>query len=548
MLVFAVSGFFVVGSVQPLAAQVSFTSSNLPIVLIETDGREIVDDPKITARMGIIDNGPGALNQVTDVPNNYDGFIGIELRGASSQAFYPKKQYGVETRDADGKSLNVSLLGFPEENDWVLYAPYGDKSLVRNVLTYRLARRMGRYASRTRFCEVVLNGTYQGIFVLMEKIKRDDNRVDVNKLKPDETFGDDLTGGYIIKIDKQSGSEIGGWTSAYPAAYAPEKDVLYQYHDPKPSELVAEQKTYIQNYVAAFEEAMAASTFEDPDVGYPAFIDLDSFVDFVIVNELGKNVDGYRLSTFLYKDKDSKGGKLHAGPVWDFNFAFGNADYYGGADAEGFQFDFAQTSDNFPIPFWWKKLAESETFREALGNRWAALRQGALHEDSLMQSVDAMATLLNEAQARNFERWPILGEYVWPNAFIGQTYAEEVDYLKRWLGARVAWLDANLLAPTTVAAEPSAAVPEGHTMTAAYPNPLRDRAQFTLTVARPQHVAVAVYDVLGRRVARLHNGPLAPGHPHVFAFDAGALPAGLYLIRADGTSFSASQRMVVLRR
>ncbi|MGI9175984.1 MAG: CotH kinase family protein, partial [Rhodothermales bacterium] len=277
------------------------------------------------------------------------------------------------------------------------------------------------------------------------------------------------------------------------------------------------------------------------------YIDLDSFVDFVIVNEIGKNVDGYRLSTFLYKDKDSNGGALHAGPVWDFNLAFGNADYYGGADPEGFQYNFAQTGDNFPIPFWWKKLAESEGFQVALGNRWASLRQGVLHEDSLMQSVDAMATLLDEAQARNFERWPILGEYVWPNAFIGQTYAEEVDYLKGWLGERLAWLDANLPEATVVATEPGADVPEGYTMTAAYPNPFRGRTQFTLTVAQPQHVSVAVYDLLGRRVAHLHDSPLAAGRTHAFAFEAGTLPAGLYLIRAEGTSFSASRRVVVLR-
>ena len=546
MLVFAVSGFFVVGSVQPLAAQVSFTSSNLPIVIIDTDGEDIRNEPKITAQMGIIDNGPGATNQVTDVPNDYDGFIGIERRGASSQALYPKKQYSIETREADGEDLNVKLLGFPKESDWVLYAPYGDKSLMRNVLTYRLARRMGRYASRTRFCEVVLNGTYQGVFVLMEKIKRDDDRVDISKLNPDETSGDDLTGGYIIKIDKQNGSEVEGWTSGYPAAYAPDKDVRYQYHDPEPSELVEEQKTYIQNYIAAFEDAMAASTFEDPDVGYPAFIDLDSFVDFFIVNELGKNVDSYRLSTYLYKDKDSNDGALHAGPVWDFNLAFGNADYYDGADVEGFQYDFAQTGDDFPIPFWWKKLAESEGFREALGNRWVELRQGVLHEDSLMQSIDAMATLLDEAQARNFERWPILGEYIWPNVFVGQTYAEEIDYLKGWLSGRVAWLDANLPGATTVANEPRADVPEGYT-TAVYPNPLHDRAQFTLTLAQPQRVSVAVYDLLGRRVARLHDGTLAAGRTHTFAFEAGTLPAGLYLVRAEGTSFSASRRVVVLR-
>src|SRR5690606_9969158 len=139
----------------------SFTS-NLPIVVIDTQGRAIPDEPKILARMGIIDNGEGVRNSTGDPFNGYDGFVGIEVRGASSQAF-PKKQYAIETRDADGEDVNVSLLGLPGEEDWILQGPYSDKSLMRNVLVYHLARRMGRYASRTRYAEVVLNDEYQGV-------------------------------------------------------------------------------------------------------------------------------------------------------------------------------------------------------------------------------------------------------------------------------------------------------------------------------------------------------------------------------------------------
>ena len=198
----------------PLRAQ-EFTASHLPIVLIDTEGREIVNDPKIEARMRIVDNGPGATNRVTDPPNAYDGFIGIEIRGSSTQMF-PKKQYGVETRDAEGDNLSVTLLGLPKENDWILYAPYTDKSLVRNVLAYTLARRLGRYATRLKWCELVLNGQYAGVYLLFEKIKQDKNRVAITGLDPEDTSGDAVTGGYIVKIDKWEGSGNERWASPHP--------------------------------------------------------------------------------------------------------------------------------------------------------------------------------------------------------------------------------------------------------------------------------------------------------------------------------------------
>lgn len=192
----------------------TFTSSNLPIVVINTNGQTILDEPKITVDIGIIDNGIGQRNNLTDPYNNYSGKAAIEIRGSSSQSF-PKKQYGVELRDAAGNDVSAPLLGLPPEEDWVLFAPYNDKTLMRDVLAYKIARDQGRYAPRTRYCELVLNGQYQGIYVLIEKVKRDNNRVDVNKLDPDENSGNDLTGGYIIKIDKETGSGNGGWTSNY---------------------------------------------------------------------------------------------------------------------------------------------------------------------------------------------------------------------------------------------------------------------------------------------------------------------------------------------
>src|SRR5210317_109968 len=177
--------------------------NKLPKVNLNTNGATIIDEPKIEAQMTI------TVNDIVD----FSGKIGIEIRGSSSQMF-PKKQFGLEIWDEANEGINVSLLGFPEEEDWILYAPYSDKALIRNVLIYDLARDIGRYASRVKFVDVSINGSYNGVYVLMEKLKRDSNRIDLNKLKPEEISGEDLTGGYILKIDKAVGFDEYLYTDA----------------------------------------------------------------------------------------------------------------------------------------------------------------------------------------------------------------------------------------------------------------------------------------------------------------------------------------------
>ena len=149
--------------------EVDFQQTNLPIITINTFGVNIPDEPRIDAQMGIINN-PDGENTITDSFNDYDGKITIEKRGNSSQD-QEKPPYRFETVTDDGNNNNVQLLGLPEENDWVLYAPWSDKSLIRNVLIYELSNDMGRYAPRTRFIELYINEAYKGVYVLMEKIK-----------------------------------------------------------------------------------------------------------------------------------------------------------------------------------------------------------------------------------------------------------------------------------------------------------------------------------------------------------------------------------------
>ncbi len=422
-----------------LTAQSGFTSSNLPIVVIDTDGQTIPDTPRIDAKLGIIWNGENQRNYVTDTFNNYNGDITIEVRGATSQSF-PKKQYAFETVDSLGENNNVSLLGLPTENDWILHAPYSDKSLMRNVLEYKLARDLGWYASRTIYCELILNDEYRGIYILMEKIKRDKNRVDIAKLKTDDITGDELTGGYIIKIDKNEGDDNGGWDSDYPKNSALSDKLFFQYHYPKNSDITIEQKTYIRNFLKEFEAAMESVAYSDSLNGYEKFIDIPSFVDFLILNEICNNVDGYRLSTFMHKDKDSNGGKLKMGPVWDFNLAFGNANYNDAELIEGWRL----LKPYRDIPFWWKKFVYDERFISKLMERWFTLRENELSDNRVLSIIDSITTRVDEAQKRNFEKWDILGEYIWPNFFIGYTYNEEVEYLKSWIVDRLAWMDNNI--------------------------------------------------------------------------------------------------------
>jgi hypothetical protein len=414
-------------------------SSHLPLVFIELENASVIpDEPKIRASLCIIDNGAGEWNHVGDDCNDYDGWIGIEVRGSSS-TFFPKLSYGFETRKADGSNRNVELLGLPQENDWIFHGPYSDKSLLRNVLTYELGRSLGRWAPRTRFCELFLNGQYMGVYVLMEKIKRDKNRVNVAEMSPDDRTGDAITGGYILKIDKFTGTVGFYWQGEF--------GDFIQVHYPRTEDLNAAQRSYVFNFISAFEQSLRQVDFNDGENGYRQYIDLGSFVDFLIINELCKNVDGYRLSTFLYKDRDSRGGgKLHMGPLWDFNLSLGNANYCTGGGTEGWVLNFNQfcPQDNWVINAWWDRMLNDTVFVNALLERWYSLREGPLSDEVVLRQVDRNVAQLGPAADRNHERWETLGNYVWPNDFVADTYEAEIDFLKSWLLDRLAWMDAHL--------------------------------------------------------------------------------------------------------
>jgi hypothetical protein len=443
-------------------------SSNLPIISIQTNGLEIMDELRIVADMGVIDNGPGIRNSLNDPFNNYNGKISIEFRGESSQMF-PKRSFTIETRDELGNNLDVPLLNLPAENDWVLYAPYTDKTMMRDVLAFKLGQDLGSYAPRTRYAELFLNGNYLGVYVLIEKIKIDKNRVDVSSLKWEDIEGDEATGGYLLRVDKIDANDYPAWVSVPSPRLANENLINFQFSDPNGEDLRALQRSYIADFIFKFESALSSSTYNTAN-GYAKYIDVQAFIDFMIVNEIGKNIDGYIFSTYLHKDKDSKGGLLKMGPLWDFNLAFGNVDYLPNSQfAPGWTYN-----DDYRM-YWFRRLMQDGTFRRKFNCRWKEVRGSKLTNEYFSNTIDSIAILLDEAQQRNYQQWPILGTYVWPNQFIGQTYADEISFLKTWIQSRLNWMDAN-----TVSDCSAGAVTEIEGDLSAYldvyPNPAKDEA------------------------------------------------------------------------
>jgi subtilisin-like proprotein convertase family protein len=480
------------------ASYTPFTSSNLPIIIINTNNQSIPDEPKIQAHMKIIDNGYNQTNFVTDAPNAYNNLIGIERRGSSSGNF-PQKSYGFETRDVNGTQKDTIVLNMPEEHDWILYAPYNDKTCMRNILTYEFANEMGNYSSRTVLCELVLNNQYQGIYVVMEKIKRDGDRVDIAKLLPTDISGDALTGGYIFKIDKSTGSNNDGWVSDYQSDSG--TDINFLYHYPKADQIVPQQAQYIQDYVGAFEDALAGPDFADPALGYRNYTIPSTFIDFFILNEISKNVDGYRLSTFIHKEKDSNGGKLRMGPMWDFNLAWWNADYCDGNVSTGWAYEFGDVcgGDGYQIPTWWDRMLQDPWFQDELKCRWTALRQGILANDSIYAKIDSIANYISLAKDRHFEQWPIIGVYTWPNPSpIPQSFDEEIAAIKSWTESRMTWLDANM--PGTCHLD---VIENEIAQLSVFPNPFTNSVSVSWFSAGLSSATIRLFNSQGQEIHRL---------------------------------------------
>lgn len=423
-----ISFLFIVIKIPSLAQE--FTDSNLPIVIINPGVAQIVDNPRIIATMKIIDRGNGERNYLTDENNpeflNYNGKIEIELRGSSTQT-RPKKQYGFSTLMDDNKTNNnVSLLGLPAEHDWTLNGMVFDPSLMRDYLSYNLSRQIGEYASRTAYCELVINGTYKGLYLLQEKIKVDDNRVDISDISKTDNTLPNISGGYIIKADKTTGGDPIAWTmfSSFGAS------IGYIHEQPEPDEITVAQSTYIRTQFQMFEtSAYFGISSELREIS--SYIDIPSFIDYMLISELASNADAYMFSTFFHKDRN---GKLRAGPVWDFDLTYGNDIFIWGFNRSKTNVWQFSNGDNEGSRFW-RDIFRNELFNCLMSKRWNELSKPGqpFNISSIELFIDQTKDKISEAAIRDNALWSSVGNL-----------QEQVNKIKTFVSSRIDWMNFNL--------------------------------------------------------------------------------------------------------
>lgn len=401
-------------------------NSNLPIVVLENfDGGRFRSNLITPAFMAIFEpdqTGRSSLAQRANVTTR----ASVKIRGASTNN-QPKPNYSVEMWDETDDDRAIPMLGMPANADWVFYAPHDiDLTLIRNAVAFELSNQMGHYAPRTRFVEVFTNtgggplsaDDYHGIYVVMEKIKRGLNRVNVVDLPPGVTTEPDITGGYIFKIDLPDPGDRGWRTQR-------DKD-RYLHVFPKEQEMPPEQRDHIRTFIDDFENVLYGPNFRDSELGYRRFFDVQAAIDQHILQLLSKDGDALVRSTYLHKDR---GGKIVFGPPWDFDRAFGF-----GTSGSPVGWNLSHWSFR-----WWKRLFEDPDFMQRWIDRYAELREKIFTEDNLARIIDRMVAQLGEAVPRNFERWPVL-----PTD--GDGWEGEITRTKQWLAERIQWMDSRFAA------------------------------------------------------------------------------------------------------
>ena len=434
---------------------VKITKTNLPIVWLTVNG-SVNHDYRITAHMKIIDNGQGSLNYADTVAHpgqhvDYDGYIGLRYRGNSSYSLSNKPPFSFRPLDRPleqgGTWKKAALLGMPKDSKWALLAPYSDKSMIRDILAFEISRPWMDYTPRGRFCEVIYNGVYYGVYLLSETISKGNHRLN---LEDPGVEGDALTGGYIIEVDRNSEPHF---VSQYHPVRAngsvlSYRNIYFQYNWPDYEDLTATQKSYIQSQVNKMEQSMVFG-LRDQATGECKYIDELSFIDYQLAMELGHNVDSYRLSGKFFKRCDSEDPRFKM-VVWDMNLAYCNADYYEAWRTDTWVYQtndiMYQAGEFYLVPFWWYKLNIETTYVNHLKARWAQYRRANLRLDRLMATIDSLATVLTAggAEERNSRAYPTWGTYVWPNYHISANFAEEIAFLKQWLTERIHWMDQQL--------------------------------------------------------------------------------------------------------
>ncbi|MEM6343573.1 MAG: lamin tail domain-containing protein [Bacteroidota bacterium] len=469
-----------------MATALQSVDSDLPILIIDTDGQSIGSGNKTASFSALIEpNASIGRTSLGDLPS-FAGRVGYRIRGSSSGGF-PKKQFSMELWDEQGEDLPAPLLDLPEESDWVLYAPGRyDRSRLNNMIMYDLSNRIGRYAPRTRFVEVYLNtgggdvdaNDYWGMYIIVEKIKRDADRVDVEKLDPSEISLPEIDGGYMLSVDRSYEGQS-RWSTSH------QSNLNHVY--PKWTQISNEQRDYIRNYLNAFDDALYGPNWTDPDLGYAQYFDIPASIDHHILKCMAHEVDMLRLSTYMYK---SRGGKLTYGPVWDFDRALQSTDSRDD-NPEGWSY--------YRTYSWWPRLFSDPEFDLAWWDRWYELRQNELSTPYLNALIDSVGNLAAEAVQRDNTRWVSNGY-----GFRYGGYAQEIQAMQNWLQLRCEWIDSEFIAPPDFSLKGGVVV-TGFVLSLSNPNNAGD-IYYTLDGSDPREFGGAL-----SANAQLYNSPITLG-------------------------------------
>lgn len=403
-------------------------STTLPVVYMNTKGQQVMKENAIWGNIALLD-GNGEEQSVFSLPNSIYRAT-IKYRGASSYSKFDKKQYRIKFyKNEKDSAKEVSLAGMGANSEWVLNGPYLDKTLIRNKLVYDLARELNGWAPDTRFVELFVDGEYQGVYLAVEPVTNGESRLRLAEfgLLSGETA-------YIVNRDRiDTGSEeIDTWGKTNGYTY----NALYIRY-PSKNKITEKQKAYIQKDISEFEQVLHGKNFSDKRMGYQAYIDMDNWVDYFIINEFAMNYDAGNLSTYLYKELD---GKLQLA-VWDFNNGFDNYQWF------RTETDVLHTVENS----WFQRLWQDENFRDRVCERYRQLRETTLADEHIAEKIASYQEELGEAVDRNFKVW---GYSFKENLLAGtskegtsrniRSYEEAMKQLTDTIRERLAYLDKEL--------------------------------------------------------------------------------------------------------
>jgi CotH kinase protein len=388
-------------------------NSEIPVLYIDIPDHLIPDDPKVRGKSRMLRG-----NELI-----FSSDVLMETRGRSSQAF-DKKQFNLRTVETGSKSpMAVQVAHMASSSEWVIYGPFIDLSQIRNDIAYSLSQDLGHYAPKSIPVELVLNNNYRGLYFFMEKIRSQPGRVDI-RFDPSDSLNES-NNAFLVQANQPSAKDV----VLYPSKLA------FILEDP--TDGFKAEKWYIKR--ATEQLAIITRAIDDQIPNLDQAIDFKSFADFYIVNELAKNIDAYRLSTYFHKTHEDDNPRMFAGPIWDFNLAFGNTAEGGGTKTDGWIFDNPGVVDSI-----WVKLFNHPTFHQFLQQRYSDLRKGLISEVSINQRIDSLVNNISPVLANNWARYGWPSTDFWPYEKVPADYSTEIANIKGFIASRLKWMDGEL--------------------------------------------------------------------------------------------------------